>query len=326
MSLDAAIHDKRSPHGRYERARDQRGIALILVLWLTILLTVIGGSFAYGMRNEALAARNTVSLAQARALADGAVYRTVFELMRPRNLTDAWVADGTVHAWDDSGGRVIVKALDESGKIDLNTAPDPLIKGLLLTAGGQDDDAASRLVDVIADWKDVDDLRRPNGAEAPEYQAAGLPYKPANAPFETVAELQRVLGMNPDIYSRIADSLTVFSKMSGINPVFASRTVLLAVPGATADIVDTYIAQRDAALSAKQPPPAFPVAGVAAGTLNLWRIRAEVTTPDGVTFAREAVIRPGADRRHVLSILEWKEGDRRLLAVADKDSNNGGTK
>ena len=154
MSLDADVHDKRSPHARYARARDQRGIALILVLWLTILLTVIGGSFAYGMRNEALAARNTVSLAQARALADGAVYRTVFELMRPRNLTDAWVADGTVHAWDDSGGRVIVKALDESGKIDLNTAPDPLIKGLLLTAGGQDDDAASRLVDVIADWKD----------------------------------------------------------------------------------------------------------------------------------------------------------------------------
>ena len=131
--------------------------------------------------------------------------------------------------------------------------------------------------------------------------------------------------MNPDIYSRIADSLTVFSKMSGINPVFASRTVLLAVPGATADIVDTYIAQRDAALSAKQPA-CVSRCWFAAGTLNLWRIRAEVTTPDGVTFAREAVIRPGADRRHVLSILEWKEGDRRLLAVADKDSNNGGTK
>jgi general secretion pathway protein K len=221
---------------------------------------------------------------------------------------------------------VTVKALDESGKIDLNTASDPLLKGLLLTAGGQDDDAAARLVDAIDDWKDADDLRRPNGAEAPEYQAAGLSYKPANAPFEAVAELQRVLGMNPEIYARIADSLTVFSRMSGVNPVFASRTVLLAVPGAMPDVVDAYIAQRDAALAAKQPPPVFPVAGSAGGTLNLWRIRAEVTTPDGVTFAREAVIRPGADRRRLLSILEWKEGDRRLLVASDKDSNNGGTK
>ena len=139
------------------RCDRQHGIALILVLWLTILLTVIGGSFAYGMRNEALAARNSLSLAQARALADGAIYRTVFELMRPRTLADLWSADGTIHVWDENGSRIAVRALDESGKIDLNTAPDGLIKSLLQTAGELDADTAGRLVDVIGDWKDVDD-------------------------------------------------------------------------------------------------------------------------------------------------------------------------
>ena len=306
---------------RYASRDRQRGIALILVLWLTILLTVIGGSFAYGMRNEALAARNSLSLAQARALADGAIYRTVFELMRPKTLADVWSADGTVHVWDENGSRVAVNALDESGKIDVNTAPDGLIKGLLQTAAELDADAAARLIDVIDDWKDADDLRRPNGAEAPDYQAAGLSYKPANAPFESVAELQRVLGMTPAIYGRIADSLTVHSRMAGINPAFASRTVLLAVPGATPEIVDTYIAQRRDALAAKLPAPPFPVPGIVGATLNLWRIRAEVTTADGVTFTREAVVRQG-DRRRLLSFLEWQEGDRRLLAASDKDSND----
>jgi len=38
----------------------ERGVALIMVLWITVMLTVIGASFAYAMRNEALAARNTV--------------------------------------------------------------------------------------------------------------------------------------------------------------------------------------------------------------------------------------------------------------------------
>jgi general secretion pathway protein K len=321
MSANTILRKQLANRARCASRDDQSGIALILVLWLTILLTVIGGSFAYGMRNEALAARNTVSLAQARALADGAIYRTVFELMRPKTLTDAWAADGSIHTWDEDGSRIVVNALDESGKIDLNSASDPLIKGLLQTAGGLDDDTAGRFVDVIDDWKDVDDLRRPNGAEAPDYQAAGLSYKPANAPFEAVAELQRVLGMTSEIYGRIADSLTVYSRMTGINPAFASRTVLLAVPGATPDIVDTYIAQRDAALVAKQPPPMFPVAGTVAATLNLWRIRAEVTTSDGVTFAREAVMRPG-DRRRLLTFLEWKEGDRRLLASSGKDSSD----
>jgi general secretion pathway protein K len=317
------VFRKRIPRGaRCAYCDRQRGIALILVLWLTILLTVIGGSFAYGMRNEALAARNTLSLAQARALADGAVYRTAFELMRPRGLADVWAADGIVHAWDDDGTRIAVSALDESGKIDLNTAPDALIKGLLQTAGGLEEDAAGQLLDVINDWKDADDLRRPNGAEAPDYQAAGLNYKPANAPFEAVAELQRVLGMTPAIYGRIADSLTVYSRMTGINPAFASRTVLLAVPGATSDIVDTYIAQRNDALAAKLPVPAFPLAGNVGGALNLWRIRAEVTTADGVTFAREAVVRPGAERKRILSIFEWREGDSRLLAASGKESSD----
>src|SRR5450631_1626202 len=321
MRSGPGIRNQFRRSARYADRNHQCGIALILVLWLTVLLTVIGGSFAYGMRNEALAARNTLSLAQARALADGAVYRTVFELMRPRGLADVWATDGIVHAWDEDGSRISVNALDESGKIDLNTAPDALIKGLLQTAGALDTDAAGQLVDVIDDWKDVDDLRRPNGAEAPDYQAAGLSYKPANAPFEAVAELQRVLGMTSAIYGRIADSLTVHSRMAGINPAFATRTVLLAVPGATPDIVDTYIAQRNDALAAKLPVPAFPLAGNVGGALNLWRIRAEVTTSDGVTFAREAVVRPGAERRRLLSILEWQESDRRLLAASDKESS-----
>src|SRR5438132_7544734 len=255
MNYDAGLRKQIPRHARYASRERQRGIALILVLWLTILLTVIGGSFAYGMRNEAVAARNSLSLAQARALADGAIYRTVFELMRPRTLVDVWSADGTVHVWDESGSRIAVNALDESGKIDLNTAPDGLIKGLLTTAAEVDADTAARLIDVIDDWKDADDLRRPNGAEAPDYQAAGLSHKPANAPFESIAELQRVLGMTPAIYGRIADSLTVHSRMAGINPAFASRAVLLAVPGATPEIVDTYIAQRRDALAAKLPAP-----------------------------------------------------------------------
>ena len=321
MNYDAGLRKQIPRRARYASRERQRGIALILVLWLTILLTVIGGSFAYGMRNEAVAARNSLSLAQARALADGAIYRTVFELMRPKTLADVWSADGTVHVWDENGSRIAVNALDESGKIDLNTAPDGLIKGLLQTAAEVDADTAARLIDVIDDWKDADDLRRPNGAEAPDYQAAGLSYKPANAPFESIAELQRVLGMTPAIYGRIADSLTVHSRMAGINPAFASRAVLLAVPGATPEIVDTYIAQRRDALAAKLPAPPFPVPGIVGATLNLWRIRAEVTMADGVTFAREAVVRQG-DRRRLLSFLEWQEGDRRLLAVSDKDSKD----
>jgi general secretion pathway protein K len=300
--------------------RLQRGIALVLVLWLTAMLTVIAGGFAYAMRNEAQAARNTMSQAQARALADGAVARTVFELMRPRTIVGVWAADGLVHVWDEDGMRVAASAVDESGKIDLNAVSDALLSSFLQSAGQVDSDTAARLVDVIGDWKDADDLRRVNGAEAADYKAAGLPYGPANAPFETVADLQRVLGMTPTLFARLAGNLTVYSGVPGINPQFASRTVLMALPGATDAIVDNYLAQRAAALAAGQPLPVLPLAGAGA-PVNVWRVHTEVTAPDSVVFVREAVLRPSQDPRRPLTVLAWQEGERMLTAATDAASN-----
>ena len=106
----------------------------------------------------------------------------------------------------------------------------------------------------------------------------------------------------------------MFSKSPGVNPAFASRAVLLAIPGATVEGVDTYLAQRKDALAQGLPVPVFPVAGGAAGLTNLWRIRAEATMPDGVTFIREAVIRPGGDLQHPVTVLAWIEGDQRQFA------------
>jgi general secretion pathway protein K len=297
--------------------RAQRGVALIIALWVTVLLTVIAAGFAYSMRTEALAAHNAIALAQARTLADGTVYRVAFELMRPRAPppTETWQTNGFVHWWGENDLAIAANAIDESGKIDLNTASDQLLKNFLQTAAGVDADTAARLVDCIDDWKSPGDIRRPLGAKSAEYKAAGLSYTPPNAPFETVAELQRVLGVTPAIYAAVAGDLTVFSKQSGVNPMYASRAVLLALPNMTAEVVDAYIAQRDEALKQQLPLPPLPfgAGGGVAAQVNVWRIRAEATTADGVTFAREAVVRPSVDGRRPLTVLMWQEGDKRLF-------------
>jgi general secretion pathway protein K len=288
--------------------RGQRGIALVLALWLTIMLTVIASGFAFSMRGETIAARNAVSLAQARAAADGAVERTLYELSRPR-MTDTWLADVTRRAWTENDVQFDVLAVDETSKIDLNYANDALLRGLVTGVGGLDDQTAARVVDAILDWRDADDAKRPNGAEEDDYRAAGLKYGPSNAPFETVGELARVLGITPDLYRRLADSLTVYSRQPGINSTTASRNVLLALPGVSADIVDAYLEQRRLAIENKLPVPPF--AGAAAfgsGPVPVWRIHAEAKLSDGVTFVREAVVRPVNDIRRPLVALAWTEG------------------
>jgi general secretion pathway protein K len=301
---------------RPRQVASQRGIALVLALWLTVLLTVIASGFAFSMRGEAQAARNAISLAQARVAADGAVERTLFELQRPR-VPEAWAADGTPHAWKEEEIDYRAYAVDEAAKIDLNFANEALLKSVLAKVGGLDDAAAGRLLDAIIDWRDTDDLRRPNGAEEADYRAANLKYPPSNAPFETVGELARVLGMTPDLFARIAPILTVYSRQPGINPMTASREVLLALPNVTSEIVEDYIARRRDAIERRLSPPPFPQAqAFASGPVPVWRIHAEATMPDGVTFAREAVLRPTGDARRPIIALAWLQGTRMPVVLA----------
>jgi general secretion pathway protein K len=126
-----------------------------------------------------------------------------------------------------------------------------------------------------------------------------------------------VLGMTPAIFARIADSLTVNSRQPGINPLTASRNVLLALPNSNAALVDAFLQQRADALAAKLPVPPFPPAApFAAGAVPVWRIRTQATAPDGVTFAREAVVRPSGEPRRPLIALVWAEGITQPAPVA----------
>jgi general secretion pathway protein K len=275
------------------------------------------------MRSEALAARNTMSRAQARAAADGAVARVAFELSRPRGHAEAWTANATSHAWKDGDIALTATAVDEAAKIDLNSAADPLLKGLLQNVGGLNPDEAERVQGAILDWRDPDDLSRPNGAEAPAYREAGRKYVPTDARFESVGELQRVLGVTPALMARIADSLTVYSRQPGVNPATASRDVLLALPGITAEQVDAFLVARRDALANRMPVPQLPQAqGFGSGAVPVWRIHAEATLPDGVTFARDAVVRPTADPRRPLITMLWQEGARTVHAESPAPNDN----
>ena len=177
--------------------RAQRGIALIIVLWITIMLTVIAGGFAFAMRSEAMSARNALSLAQARAAANGAVERMAFELVAP--ALPGGVAGRRAAAPRGATATCRSSRPRSTSRRRSTSTPRPIrcCKGLIEKVGGADPEATARIVDAIQDWRDPDDVRRPNGAEDADYQMAGLQQKPANMPFETVSELARVLGMTP---------------------------------------------------------------------------------------------------------------------------------
>lgn len=285
----------------------QQGVALVLVMWASILIAVVASSFIFDRRSEAMIVSNSLSIERARAAADAGVERAVFEAYRVDNGPDAWKRDGAVHEWSFDGIPVRVVIKDESAKIDINTASDALLRGLFVSTGLKDEQADA-LLDAVLDWRDADSLKRLHGAEEDDYKAAGLPYRPANAPFQAVEELQLVLGMRPEVYRRIAPSITIYSRQRGVNPQVASRDVLLAIPGVTPEIADDYIARREAALANGEPLPGLPQAGAFAvsGSMVI-SVHTEARLDDGTFFARDAValLRPAP--RKPVTFVAWRE-------------------
>jgi len=304
--------------------RRERGVALVLVLWATILLAVVASSFIMERRTEAMIIGTSVSMARAQAAADAGVYRALFDGYRTDNAEDLWHRDGAPHDWAFDGVPVRVEMRDESAKIDINTASDALLHGLFVSVGVSDEDA-NNLVDAVADWRDADTLKRLHGAEEADYKAAGLPYRPANAPFQAIQELQLVLGMRPEIYHRIAPSITVFSHQAGVNPQLASRDVLLAIPGLTADVVDDYIARREDARANGQPLPTFPQAGAfAAGNSMVLSVRSQARLDDGTVFVRDAVALMRPAPRKPVTFVAWRESSAEPeppMAAADSTAS-----
>ena len=293
--------------------KQQQGIALILVLGLVIFLTVVALAFSENQRVSTQIAGNTVEIARAQAAADGAVHRMVYELARPR-LPDAeaalaqWKADGVVHELAENGLQIAVSAKTEAAKIDLNFAAEPLLKQVFVS-GGASEEEADAIVAAVKDWTDADNLKRPNGAEADEYRAAGRKVLPANDFFIAIEELQNVLGVSPKIYNAVAPLLTVYSRSPGIDPQSASMNVFRVVPGIDVAQAQAWVDQRDAALRDGLTVPPIPFSSpYFGGGQTAMRIRADVVTASGVRASREASVRPQGVQRGRPQFYLWQRG------------------
>lgn len=284
--------------------RRMRGAALLLVLWLIVLLSALVGAFALTARTEALQGRvlyhGIVAEQAARAGLDYAITR--IEQADPRLQ---WLPDGRDYRWQFADAAITVKIVDESGKVDLNQA-DATLLGALFEVAGTPPDQAARVAGAILDWRDPDPLTQPSGgAEDADYGAAGRAYGAKDALFESVAEVEQVLGMTPALYARVAPYLTVYSGRMQPDPTFAPGMVLQAM-GLEAEPLLAQRAAWDPASGA--PPPAGQAyVGSNSGTYS---IESRARLRNGRESVLRAVIRAGGNGvpGSAYTPLRWEEG------------------
>lgn len=288
--------------------RGARGVALIAVLWVVLLLAMIAGSLTMLTRTELGLSRNLVMSARAESLAEGGIYLAAARLLSPADTVSG------ILSWqvETDEGLVDIVAGDVAGRIDLNAAQPELIAGLLRAAGAGDD--AASLADRIADWRDTDDEPRPQGAEQADYAGFDPPIRVGNAPFLTADEIQRIPGITMDLWRRIAGAVTVHSRRPGINPLYAPKLALLALPGMDAAAADDLVAARGemAVVEATDNKPVTQRQRISetlqflpqearrylsGGSSNVFAVRVQARLNEGAVYAIEAVIElaPGND-------------------------------
>lgn len=243
----------------WQRAPSQRcrGVVLVAVLWVMALLVLLATGIAAQTRTDHRLTRNLLAAEQAYYAAEGGVFYAVNQLQGPPGPgPQQW---GVPAVTLRLGNAVVrTEVVDERGKIDLNQAPPELIRGVLLATGIEFEES-ERLADAILDWRDTDDLRRLHGAEDGDYRVEGYDYGAKDAPFDSVEELNRVLGMRAEVYALLREAFTVHTGAPDVNPLMAPPLVLAAIPGTNDELVRAYVEARENSRAEDQPPPVFPL-------------------------------------------------------------------
>ncbi len=303
----------------------ERGFALLAVLWAGILLALIAGGMAFGARVETRLATGELERAQAAALADAGVRLGILALLA-RPGEQRWQADGSPHEVTFEGATIRVRLSPASARIDLNRAPDALIRGAVEAAAAGLEVDAEAVSDAILDWRDPDHQARPAGAEDDDYAAAGLPYGAADAPFAALAELALVRGMTAELLERLRPLLTVHSGRPWVDPRAASAAVLGAIPDLPGEALAGFLEEREARRAAGEPPPRAETLAALSPHLviarsNAYAIAAEVVTGKGPRVERRALVRLAPRRRpRPYWVIEWHDVEPRAAS-----GDNAGT-
>ena len=315
-------------------AKRDRGIALIIVMIIVAALTVIVTGFSYSMRVENKLAYNTRFNPDMDWLGRSGVELARYLLSkrapgeeRMDALHQKWAggpgrtgmdAMAELEPWEQlpmtnvklGNGTFSIKITDMERKLNINSAPEPLLRYIIEMHGGVDVTDVDLFIDSLRDWIDPDDNPGLNGAESDDYLSEFPPYYSKNGPLDHITELKLVQGFKdePGLYSVFAN---YFTAISGglINVNTASAPVLGLLPGMTPEIAGDIVMYRAGLDGAIGTPDDMPYRSpnqigevLAPFGMDPSAFQQYLAT-ESATFEVEVTAKIGSDTRKYISLL-----------------------
>ncbi len=321
---------------------DNRGIALVLVLWVLTFLSVLVGEFSHTMRTELNITRNfrdeTLCYYYAKAGMNLALYHLVFDrALAGQAQMEQIDGDEKGLTWHPGretipvpfgDGLIEIEIRNESGKININAAQGTTLR-MMLNPFELDDAEKDIIIDSIMDWRDKDKFHRINGAEDDYYLSLPTPYRAKNSDFDSIEELLLVRGITPEIfYSGLNDMVTIYPKndeTSGVRSSSAIRLnineapseILSALPQMTQELIALVLEHRDQE-SFQSISQVFELLGAETGSAIRPYISTElvpyytIRSVGSVRKSRtrrgiQAVLEIDPEPGHDFKVLEWRD-------------------
>lgn len=183
-----------------------------------MLLSMLAALSIDFSRSERDSAAHMYSRAQVNAALEAGLTLGIAALLTPTDEDFAdWPTNGSVLQTEHAGQGLNLSVQDVFGQFDLNGAPVSAF-ATFFTSLGFVDPRPGALADAIGDWRDADSLERLNGAEKDDYERINARILPRNAAFESVSELEQVLGFDREVVRQAEAFLTVYSRKPQVDP------------------------------------------------------------------------------------------------------------
>jgi general secretion pathway protein K len=228
----------------------QNGFAVPVVLVISMIIIAIATSITYTVRQKIRIAEEIINRGKAYTKSYGALNTVLYNLSTSTFNTyaiDVRQPNGDILKWNIYGKPIEIEKGVTAKLRDIAGMISPLFDetylSLMLNRYYKKPEMIQTFIDTLADWQDMDDFTRLNGAEAYDYKMARLQCSPRNFFIQTIDELNLLKGFDPEILNAIKGDLTYW-RAGHLNCMTMSPE-MLSVLFLDANLVKTIVESRD---------------------------------------------------------------------------------
>jgi general secretion pathway protein K len=224
---------------------EQRGMALLIVLWIVLSAGLIVSSFVATVHSGLTVVQAEVQLAKTEGLLDAGVEIAAARLLDVKE-PQGWLPNGVKHTVSFADAELTITISDPNGLVDINKADKNVLFGFFRHFA-ESESRAGRLRDLIIQARGERASEQDESTDGQNKQQMNLPL-----PFVDIAQLRDLDGMESGLFDKIAPFVTVYSRDGHINSRDSPSEVLLSIPNLTKQDV-AYL--HDSPLAAQDDDP-----------------------------------------------------------------------